>query len=201
MHELVHGVVEGLGGQTITGDAGLFLDLLGKGDLFSPGLRRHFRIETGLLEEVLVPIERLGREGDGHTPLRILEGNRVDDVRIIGLLFVFGHRHRNDEVVLCELLQRARTDIGHGDRSAGGSERGCLVLALRPADDFRNDLPAGILAFPFLDVFFMDGVHLVAAIDPADLLVGGVCRHRAKGSGTGKCEGAKRKSVMFQCHR
>lgn len=120
--------------------------------------------------------------------MRVLEGDRVDDVGVIGFLFVFGHRHRNDQIVLRELLQRARTDIGHGNRRAGGCKRGGLVLALLPADNLRHDFPACVLAFPFLDVFFMDGVHLVAAIDPADLLVGGMCHHRAKGGGTGNAK-------------
>lgn len=49
MHELMHGVVEGLGGQAVAGDAGLLLDLLGGGDLLGPGLGRVSEVETGRL--------------------------------------------------------------------------------------------------------------------------------------------------------
>ena len=112
VQELVHRVVEGLRREPEARDAGLLLDLLGEGDLLVPGLRRRLRIEPGLLEEVLVPVERLGREGDRHAPLGAVGGHRVDDVGIVGRLLLVGHRHLDDQVVGRELLQRARADIG-----------------------------------------------------------------------------------------
>ncbi|ENN84743.1 hypothetical protein RHSP_08477 [Rhizobium freirei PRF 81] len=199
VQELVHGVVEGLGRQAVAGNAGLFLDRLGVGDFLSPSCRRLFRIEASLLEEVLVPVERLGREGDRHAPLLATRGHGTNYTGIIGLLFVVRHRDRNDQIVLGELLERTRADIGHGDRRAGGSERRCLVLALFPADDFRLDGPARILVLPLLDIFHMDRVDAVAAIDPADFLVGGMGRHGAKRGGA---EQGQRKQTRFEmeCH-
>ena len=192
----MHGVVEGLGDDTETGGAGLFLDLLGEGDFLGKGLRRRLGIETCGGEEILVPVERLGRERDRDAPLLSVRRHRFNDEGVVGFLLVLGVFDRHDEVVRGKLLQRARADIGQPDRGAGGCQRRHLVLALVPADDFRRDLEAGILGFPLLDEIGMRRLHLVAAGNEGDGLVFSRCQagHHCQG------EGHARQKFRYKSH-
>ncbi len=166
----MHGVVEGLGDETVTGRIGVLGDLLGESDLFFPGLGRSLGIETGFLEQVLVPVESLGGEGHRNAPLGAVEGDGVGHVVVVLGLFLVRHRDGDDQVVHGELLEGARADIGQGNRGAGGGEGGHLVLALAPADHFRRDLEAGVLGFPLGEVFGVAGGQFVTAVDEGDFL-------------------------------
>ncbi len=181
MEELVHGVVEGLGDKAITGSVGVLGDLLGESDLFFPGLGRGVRIKAGFLEQVLVPEQGLGRERHRNAPLGAVEGDGIGHVVVVGGLFLVGHRHRNDQVVLGELLEGTRADIGQGDRGAGSGQRGHLVLALAPAHDLGHDLVAGIGSFPLGEVVGIAGGQFVTAVDEGDFLVLGKSRRGSAG--------------------
>src|SRR5690606_40723207 len=52
-----------------------------QGLLLLPGLGRGFRIKSGGLEQILVPEQGLGGEGDRNAPLGAIEGDGIGDVR------------------------------------------------------------------------------------------------------------------------